>query len=70
MPLTGDLAHNPGMCPETGNRLVHRLALNPLGHTSQGHKVTIYVKVNIKFNALSEHLSKLVYIYYNYVNQY
>ena len=34
---TGDLASNPGMCPEgasTGDPLVHRPALNPLSHTS------------------------------------
>ena len=41
-PPTGDLAHNPGMCPD-GNRtddpLVCRLALNPLSHTSQGSEV-------------------------------
>ena len=36
---TGDLACNPGMCPNwnpTGNPLVRRPALNPLSHTSQG----------------------------------
>ena len=38
-PPTGDLACNPGMCPDwKSNRwtLVHRLALYPLSHTSQG----------------------------------
>ena len=37
-PPTGDLAHNPGMCPEngTGDPLVCRPALSPLSHTSQG----------------------------------
>ena len=38
-PPTGDLACNPG-CALTGNRtsnsLIHRLAFNPLSHTSQG----------------------------------
>ena len=39
VPPTGDLACNPGMCltgNRTSNYLVHRLALNPLSHTSQG----------------------------------
>ena len=39
IPLAGDLAHNPGMCPDwaSNQRLsVRRLALNPLSHTSQG----------------------------------
>ena len=38
-PPTGDLACNPGMCPDwesTHDPLVHRLALHPLSHTSQG----------------------------------
>ena len=37
-----DLAHSPGMCL-TGNKTcdpsIHRLALNPLSHSSQGNKV-------------------------------
>ena len=36
---TGDLAHNPGMCPDvnlTDDLKARRLALNPLSHTSQG----------------------------------
>ena len=39
---TGDLAHNPGMCPDlestwnrTGDPVVHRLALSLLSHTSR-----------------------------------
>ena len=39
VPPTGDLAHNPGMCPDgnqTDDPLVQRPALNPLSHTSQG----------------------------------
>ena len=39
VPPTGDLARNPGCAltrNQTGNPLVHRLALNPLSHTSQG----------------------------------
>ena len=38
MPPTGDLVHNPGMCPDWKLNwpLVHRPALNPLSHTSQG----------------------------------
>ena len=39
-PPTGDLAHNPGMCPDWESNPLrfgsHRLALNPLSHTSQG----------------------------------
>ena len=38
-PPTGDLARNPGMCPEWASnwqQIFHRLALNPLSHTSQG----------------------------------
>ena len=38
-PPTGDLARNPGMCPDqnrTGDPLVCMLALNPLSYTSQG----------------------------------
>ena len=42
MPLTGDLACNPGMCPDwEWNQqtlwFAGRLALNPLSHTSQGY---------------------------------
>ena len=39
VPPTGDLARSPGMWPvwdRTSNPLVHRSALNPLSHTSQG----------------------------------
>ena len=38
VPPTGDLAHNPGMCPgnRTGDPLIHRLS--PLSYTSQGLK--------------------------------
>ena len=39
MPPAGDLARNPGMCPDwesSPRPLVHRPALNPLSHTSQG----------------------------------
>ena len=38
-PPTGDLACNPGMCPDwdsNHDHLVCSLALNPLSHTSQG----------------------------------
>ena len=41
MPTTGDLACNPGMCPdwESNQRpFDRRPALNPLSHTSQGFK--------------------------------
>ena len=40
-PPSGDLAHNPGMCPgnRTGNLLVFRPVLNPLSHTGQGYTV-------------------------------
>ena len=41
-PATGDLAHNPGVCPDwKSNPLVHRLALNPPSHTSQGRILVI-----------------------------
>ena len=47
---TGDLAHNPGMCPDQGSNsdpLVCRLALNPLSHTSQECKQKIFIgKIN------------------------
>ena len=39
-PPTWDLACNPGTCPDWElnlDPLVHRLALNPLSHTSQGN---------------------------------
>ena len=39
MPLTGDLASNPGMCPDWESNhdpLIHRPVLNPLSYTSQG----------------------------------
>ena len=44
-PPAGDLAHNPGVCPDqesnldfwfTGQQLIHRPAVDPLSHTSQG----------------------------------
>ena len=37
-PPTGDLACNPGMCPDwelSWSPLIHRPVLNPLSHTSQ-----------------------------------
>ena len=39
MPPAGDLACNPGMCPDwelNHDPLVHRPALNPLSYTGQG----------------------------------
>ena len=40
VPHPGDLAHNPGMCPDwESNPLVCRLVLNPLSHTSQGYSL-------------------------------
>ena len=41
MPPIGDLACDPGMCPDwelNRDPLVHRLALNPPSHTSQGSR--------------------------------
>ena len=41
MPPFGDLAFNPGMCPDWESNcdpLVRRLPLNPLSHPSQGRK--------------------------------
>ena len=40
VPPTGELSHNSGMCPDWESNhspLVHRLALNPLSHSSRGH---------------------------------
>ena len=41
-PPTGDLARNPGMCPDwesNSDPLVHRPVINPLGLTSQGKTI-------------------------------
>ena len=49
MPSTGDLAHNPGMCPDwewTSNFLLCSPELNPLSHPSQGWYCVIF-KFNI-----------------------
>ena len=49
VPPTGDLAHNPSMCPDwesSGDPLVHRLALSPLCHTSQGASGTFNLYYN------------------------
>ena len=49
-PPTGDLVHNPAMCPcaPTGNQtsdpLVHRPTLIPLSHTSQGKMLCFNLK--------------------------
>ena len=46
---TGDLACNPGMCPDwerTSDPLVWRLVLSPLSHTSQG---TILIRVPVRY---------------------
>ena len=43
---TGDLAYNPGMCPDwelAGDPLVRRAALNPVSHTSQGSIISILI---------------------------
>ena len=43
-PPTGDLACNPGMCPDgnqTGDPSILRLALNPLSHSSQGQGLVV-----------------------------
>ena len=45
MPLTGDLACNPGMFPDwesTSDPSVCRLALNPLSHTGQGNNFQFF----------------------------
>ena len=55
-PSTGDLAHNPGMCPDLGIEpeiswfLVPRLVLNPLSHTSQG--TCLFLKQTFNFTFL------------------
>ena len=47
VPPTGDLARNPGMCPEwesPGDPLVDRLAFNPLTHTARAGRELILKK--------------------------
>ena len=49
-PPTGDLAHNPGMCPDwesNGGPLVRRLVLNPLSHASQGPESLVLSPVTL-----------------------
>ena len=44
----GDLAHNPGMCPDwepNHDLLVPRLVLNPLSHSSQGYS-SFFKRIN------------------------
>ena len=50
-PRTGDLACNPGMCPdlESNQPLVHRLVLNPLSRTNQGSPLCVCVCVCVCF---------------------
>ena len=43
---TGDLTHNPGMCPDP---LVCRLALSPLSHPGQGQILLFRRHINLKF---------------------
>ena len=46
-PLLGDLARNPGMCPDwkrTGDPMVHRPMLIPLSYTSQDH-INFWAKI-------------------------
>ena len=50
MPPTGDLAWNPGLCPDwdlTAYGLVRRAALSPQRHTIQGPTKYSYPYVNI-----------------------
>ena len=59
-PLAGDMACNPGMCPDwelNRNALVHRPVLNPLSYTSQG---------DINFLKLAEKVLKntILYIFF------
>ena len=64
-PPTGDLAHNPGMCPDwesTSDLVVRRPVLNPLNHTNQGSQWLLighlnYNKLNKKWTYLT--LTKL-----------
>ena len=57
-PPTGDLALNPGMCPDWESNwrpLVCRTALNPLSHTRQGLSLYFYWHITraTKFNILN-----------------
>ena len=50
---TGDLAHNPGICPDWKSNWrpfgSHRLVQNPLSHTSQGHLLFIVNSLSLCF---------------------
>ena len=49
MPPVGDLAHNPGMCPDWESKRWYfgsKAALNLLSHTTQGRS-TFLLKTNI-----------------------
>ena len=63
-PPTGDLAHNPGMCPDwesNHDHLVHRPALNPLSYTSQGwmHYFLLKTSSSLKINIATTIISLL-----------
>ena len=57
-PPTGDLACNPGMCPDwESNHSVRRLALSPLSHTSQGYDMNMFKECKpVLQNVLELHL--------------
>ena len=51
-PLAGDLARNPGVCPDwewNGDPLVRRPTLNPLSHSSHGSTVLLFT-MNVTTN--------------------
>ena len=55
MPPTGDLACNPGTCPdrESNRDPLACTALNPLSHTSQGHWSAFYCFLSLPLFGLS-----------------
>ena len=62
-PPTGDLAYNPGMCPDwelNWRPLVRRLALNLLSHTSQGQAELFYHNRGQHSSYLGGYLIKVV----------
>ena len=68
-PPTGDLAHNPGMCPDWElNRwpLVYRPVLNPLSYTSQGYRCHFSNSISSLHVSISHflHCFKLFHHYY------
>ena len=78
LPPTGDLACNPCMCLTgnwTSNPMVHRLALSPLSHTTQGDDRFLHTEnpkeslqkmnnwVQQGFRIPHQHIKSLVFLY-------